>query len=585
MLPDPFNYYKAILKGDHLHFGLWSDGTSQATMEEAQENMFNVLLSFFPPPPARVLDVGCGLGYSAFLLAQKGYTVIAIAPDAELIAHAKRFYGESGAEFRKLSYFDEDNSVFSKGEYDVLLFQESTQYLRPLQDVFKKARHLLKEKGILVIGDEVLYDRSIGPETAAHPSSDFILTLAESGFRVTEHQKIGESVLPTCDFVISNLIQLRNSGFSKSDGPKSAEKLEFYIDGWKRQEDWYVRGQMGYELFVARKDKFFIRPYAEGDESKIVPMFNNMFHVNRTFDHWYWKFRDNPYGSFKIACAFTDDNELVAHYAGYPVPFYSEIDKPETFISFQIGDTMTKPGVRNVGLGRTGLLARTAFYYYAKFCDGVLPFIYGYNTGNIRKLGVRYLKYTYIDPVPLWMRDIVNNPVKPPSFLAGLLSAYRIDEAHSVTEDWTEFFRRVRSSYKLLISRDAAYLRWRYLNCPDKIHRIFSIRKRGRLVGWSVFSKKDNRLIWGDALFDKKYPESVSYFLYALLNSHFQGIETVEGWFSPNPGWWNNRLKELGFRTVREPNDLTPGVVIFDASLLEQLKKHFYYTMGDSDLF
>ena len=583
---DPFSFCRAILKGDHLHFGLWSDGDSKMSMEEAQENMFNLLLSFIPSPPAAVLDVGCGLGYSAFLLAQKGYKVVAIAPSPELIAYAKQVYGDSGVEFRTLSFFDEDESVFSKEQYDVLLFQESMQYLSPLNDAIGKARQLLKEKGLLLIGDEVCYDRSIKPETAVHLSADFIIALAENGFRTMENQKIGRNVYQTCNFIIDNFSRDFDSIASQSVDPESEEKLLFYLNGWKKQKNWYLHEQIGYEIFVARKDDFFIRPYAEGDEHRILPMFNNIFHVSRTADHWYWKFRDNPYGTHKIAEAYDKDGSLVTHYAGYPVPFYSTLDTHETFLSYQIGDTMTSPAVRNIGIGKTGLLARTSSYFYAKFCEGVLPFIYGFNTGNIRKLGTRYLGYTYIDPVPYWTRDFVKSPLDPPSFLTRLFSGYAIEEIHYITDDWDDLFRRVCASYRFLVQRDAAYLRWRYLDCPDKVHRIFSVSKRGRLVGWSVFSKKDNKLIWGDALFDIKYPESVLYLLFTLSNKYFSGVESVEGWFSPNPEWWNNWLRELGFQTVQEPNNLTPGFVIFnDTSLMEKLKGHFYYTMGDSDLF
>ncbi len=582
---DPFSFCRAILKGDHLHFGLWSDGDSKMSMEEAQENMFNLLLSFFPPPPATVLDVGCGLGYSAFLLAQKGYKVVAIAPSTERIAYAKQVYGDSGVEFRTLSYFDEDETVFSKEHYDVLLFQESMQYLSPLNNVIGRARQLLKEKGVLIIGDEVCYDRSIKPETTVHPVTDFIIALAENGFRTIENEKIGKDVVQTCDFIIDNLTHHFDSISSQSNDPKSTEKLLVYLNGWEKQKTWYLNQQMGYEIYVARKDNYFIRPYNKTDEREILPLFHEVFHVNRSPEHWYWKFRDDPYGSFKIACALSDKGELVAHYAGYPVPFYSETDKRK-FISYQIGDTMTKPSVRNIGIGKTGLLARTASYFYAKFCEGDLPFIYGFNTGNIRKLGMRYLGYSYIDPVPFWIRDIVRNPFSPPSFLTRLLSGYTVEEVHSVTDDWNEFFHRVCSSYRFLVRRDAAYIQWRYAECPDKIHRVFSVLKKGKLTGWGVFSIKDKRLIWGDALFDIKYPESVSYLLYTLLNDHFQGVETVEGWFSPHPEWWSSLLKELGFHTVQEPNDLTPGFVLFnDTSLLEKLKEYFYYTMGDSDLF
>lgn len=579
-LPAPFGFYRFILKGDHLHFGLWPEDKPYLSMEEAQENMFNLLLSFFPEPPAVILDVGCGLGYSAYLLAQRGFNIIAIAPSCELIEYAKLHYRNDNLELFALGFSDEDRDVFQPEKYDVLFMQESAQYLGPLDKVMKKARLLLKDKGILIIGDEVCYDKSIKSETAVHMSNEFTIALAENGFRIIENRKLGKAVLPTCDFVIDGFTG--NAELLTTASDMTGQELPVYLTGWKKQKAWYSNNQMGYEIFVAKKDDFFIKHYKAGDEFTILPMFNSVFNVNRTLEHWHWKFRDNPYGSFKVSEAFSREGALVAHYAGYPVPFYSEGDNPDTFISCQIGDTMTSPAVRNIGLGKTGLLARMANHFYSRFCEGEVPFIYGFNTGHIKKLGIRYLGYQYIDPVTFWVREISKAELQ----YKALPEGYTIAENFSVNTDWDDFFNSVRSSYRFLVRRDASYLKWRYLDCPDRVHRVFSVSKNGCLIGWSVFKKKENRIVWGDALFDKEYPEAVLYLLSRVATQDFPGAEIIEGWFSPNPDWWAGILSNLGFRITREPDDLTPGFVIFqDNSLQLKLRNYLHYTMGDSDLF
>ena len=581
-LPPPFGFYRKILGGDHLHFGLWDD-EANLPMEAAQERMFNRLVSFFPAPPASVLDVGCGLGYSSSLLARQGYDVTAITPSPELIVYAREKYGEAGVAFKEAAFLDED-PLLAPGTYDVLFFQESMQYLSPLDDVMKKARGLLKERGLLILSDEVCYDRSIKAETAVHMARDFVTALSENGFRIMVHELIGEKVLSTCGFVIDAFTEHFDEIVSTSDDQGVCEKLRFFLEGWKRQRTWYTSGQMGYEIFVGKKDGFFMKPYAPGDEHTILPMFNEVFHVNRTMEHWYWKFRDNPYGSHKISEAIAEDGRLTAHYAGYPVPFHVASGRPETFISYQIGDTMTRPEVRNIGLGKTGLLARVADHFYAKFCEGV-PFTYGFNTGNIRKLGIRYLGYTYISPVTYWVRDSLKSLPKG-SLFKRLLSGFTVEEVSSVDGEWDAFFSRVCAPYRFLVRRDAAYVRWRYLDCPDRVHRIFSVRRRGRLIGWGVVVQRGEKLIWGDALFDRRYPEFLSYFLGTLTRDYFPEAATIEGWFSRHPEWWSGLLERSGFAVVPEPNDLTPGFVIFgDGSMKAKLEEDLYYTWGDSDLF
>ncbi len=586
--PPPFNFYRFILKSDHFHFGLWPENCPDLSMEDAQHQMFEFLVSFFPEPPATVLDVGCGLGYSASLLAAKGYRVVAIDTVNEFIEYANKKYGTEGVTFRVAHFLSStDDEIFREAHYDVVLFQESTQYLSPLDSVFKKARWLLKEKGLLVIGDEVCYDLRIRGETAVHPQKDYIIGFSENGFRIMENIDLTERVIKTCDFIIESFEKRFNEIVSYLVDKEAAERLSFYIRGWKNQKIWYSERKMGYEVFVAKRDKYFIRSYSEGDEEQILPMFREVFRTQRTLEHWYWKFRDNPYGSHRIAVTFSEDGRLVAHYAGYPVPFYFTEGKTREFISYQIGDTMTHPSVRRIGLGKTGILARTANYFYARFCRDIVPLFYGFNTGHIRELGKRYLGYVYIDPIPYWILDLPNKRLRPLTFLQRFLSGFRVAQVEYTDSGWDKFFDRVRDSYVLLVRRDARYVKWRYLDCPDRLHRVFAVYKRGRIVGWAVFSRRQERLIWGDALFDRKHPEAISILLAEVLNyPEFNGVTSIEGWFSMHPSWWSEWLKNLGFILTKEPNNLYPGFRIFSEEItLEILAKYFYFTMGDSDLF
>lgn len=588
-LPEPFSYYKKILKNDHFHFGFWKgDDNLQLSMEEAQQAMFEYLLSFFPPPPAAVLDVGCGLGLSARLLSQKGYKVTAITPSSEMIRYSQQIYGDQGVEFKVLGFFDEDKTTFAPAQYDVLLFQESAQYLSPLGAVMEKSRQLLKDNGFLIIGDEICYDKSIKSETAIHLSSEFLVSLAEHGFRITENKKIGKGVFPTYDFVIRGLSNIKDIMITECAEKNAVERIVFYINGWKRQKEWNLQGKTGYEIFVARKDSFAVKSYSTGDESKILPAFTEVFGVPRNAEHWYWKFRDNPYGAYKISEAFSKDGNLVAHYAGYSVPFFSNIDgTPETFLSLQIGDTLTRPEVRHIGRGKTSILSRTAHHFYAKHCES-LPFAYGFNTGTIKKLGERFLGYQYIDPIPYRVKNLKTSPILRRSFLNKMFPKYHVRMINFFNDTFDHFFEKTSSVYKLLVKRESRYLTWRYRDCPDKDYLMVSVsNKKGKLIGWSVFLKKDNHLLWGDALFDMEYPDAAGYLLNCLLNMpQCKGINKIEGWFSKNPVWWNEILDQLEFELVNEPNNLFPCFYILtDHDMLLKLQDYFYYTMGDSDLF
>ena len=50
----------------------------------------------------------------------------------------------------------------------------------------------------------------------------------------------------------------------------------------------------------ARKEPFFVRPYREGDEAQILPLFRQSFFVERSPERFRWEYRENPAGNERI---------------------------------------------------------------------------------------------------------------------------------------------------------------------------------------------------------------------------------------------------------------------------------------------
>lgn len=486
------------------------------------------MISYLPEPPADIFWVGSNFNEASPALAKAGFRL------------------------SKAALVPDRVKVLEGALFDAAVFYQSANYFSHLPRVLKGIRRFIHDGGMLILCDALSEESPVYAQPPSYLSRKITIALSESGFRILNQ-------------------------FDRKK-PASAPGKCPVNDG----------------VFVARKDKFRVRSYRKGDEQAIVSMFNEVFHTRRTMAHWYWKFRDNPFGSHRICLGQSENGALVSQYAGYPLPFCSTLENtshPTHFRTLHAGDTFTHPSVRRIGLGKTGLLARTTFYFYAAFLEGVVPFAFGFNTASVKKLGERYMGYQFADAVICWEKDLSSGSLKRPGRVARLFSAYEVEEVFSVDETWNDFFDGVRSDYSFLVTRDAAYVRWRYLECPDRVHRLFALRRKGLLVGWSVFSVKDDRILWGDALFDRRRLKGVSFLLHHVVTQAFSGVKSIKAWFSKNPGWWQDYLLSLDFKPEPEADGLTLcyksfGSPIMDArTVTERLHHSFYYTWGDSDLF
>lgn len=99
------------------------------------------LKALLPPPPAHVLEVGCGRGALAAALADLGYEVTGVDRNTEMAAAARK---------RGVSVIQADVRDVS-GKYDVALFTRSLHHAENLDGILAHAATLLTPGGQLVI--------------------------------------------------------------------------------------------------------------------------------------------------------------------------------------------------------------------------------------------------------------------------------------------------------------------------------------------------------------------------------------------------------------------------------------------------
>jgi hypothetical protein len=327
-----------------------------------------------------------------------------------------------------------------------------------------------------------------------------------------------------------------------------------------------------------------MRPAQDGDEAAILELFGRSFHLDRSLDHWRWKYRRNPYGNGRITLATNAAGELLGQYCAYPVRLYRG---GVVATIHQVGDTMTARGARGVGRGPTSVLARMARHFYATFCTGQVALNYGFNTGNIQQLSIRFVGAHKATEVS-YLERAAGVARAPRGRLRRLLGGYRVREAAraDLGGGLDELFAACRSDYGALVERDARYLRWRYFERPDLHYRMLLVERRDRLVGWGVFDRRDRDLVWGDALFRPEHADAAAELLEAAVRGTEPPVERVVAWFPPHPSWWRAVLGGLGFEARPEPQALGLMVVPFlDAEAPQWMGTSWYYTWGDSDLF
>ncbi|MGA2838052.1 MAG: class I SAM-dependent methyltransferase [Acidimicrobiales bacterium] len=131
-------YFREIGDAGVLHAATkpWTDPDCAQYLQE-----LGSVLALFPPPPGRLLDIGCGAGWTSALFAQRGYQVDGIDLSPEAIAFAGRFHDQPGLHFEVQDF---DDPVRNPASYDIAVFFDSLHHsvdeIHPLRLAFEALR-------------------------------------------------------------------------------------------------------------------------------------------------------------------------------------------------------------------------------------------------------------------------------------------------------------------------------------------------------------------------------------------------------------------------------------------------------------
>jgi hypothetical protein len=217
----------------YLHYGLFEH--EEDALLAAQERSTELLLSRLPPQPAKLLEVGIGLGTTLARLLALGYEVEGITPDEHQIALFRERYGSLPVRCAAFETFDADRT------YDALLFQESSQYIDS-GALFARAAALAPR---VIVLDEFAR-KPLDEEGALHSLAGFVEAASRHGFRVVEELDLSSKAAPTMDYFTDRIPASRERLIA--DLGITNEQIEHLIENGVKYRARYADGTYGYWL-------------------------------------------------------------------------------------------------------------------------------------------------------------------------------------------------------------------------------------------------------------------------------------------------------------------------------------------------
>jgi hypothetical protein len=338
-------------------------------------------------------------------------------------------------------------------------------------------------------------------------------------------------------------------------------------------------------------DDFQIRPYRPGDEEQILDLFNRVFladdpgYVPRQMASWRHRYVDNPTG-YQVLVATDKQEQIIANYSamslncsvrGRRMPCAQAVDS--------IVDRAWRGSLR-----KSSVFVRMGRAYLEEYCDPEREqyneYAYGLPNNQAFGVGTRILGYKPVHcPMPAQVREFDRGWVAELRREAGAVTV--LEDDWSSLAEMEALFLETLDEVPLGLWRDAAYLAWRYRDWPDVDYRVALARRDGKLVAAVFFS-----MGWMghpivplvDWLGRGDDHEAVAALLAHVCEMTLAaGGRRLETWVTPNMSLAPT-LQGLGFEPEDGPFNLC--IMVYGGELdLDWARAHWFFTMGDSDIY
>src|SRR5215469_10254389 len=145
------NYFRSVAENWER---LYEDKHLTARIYQERKDMtLDWIEGFSLPDSARVLDLGCGAGYTAVALARRGYRVHAVDSEQTMLDIASRHAQAAGVSV-SLAIGDAHELQFEDDTFDVVVALGLIPWLHSPQEVLRELRRVIRAGGFLVISSD-----------------------------------------------------------------------------------------------------------------------------------------------------------------------------------------------------------------------------------------------------------------------------------------------------------------------------------------------------------------------------------------------------------------------------------------------
>jgi cyclopropane-fatty-acyl-phospholipid synthase len=222
----------------------WWDG-KEMSLEDAQINKYDRILSRLGPPPQHILEMGCGWGYFLQLAASRGYKVTGCTISKRQYEYARELNKEEIASGRVILLLEDYRNM--PGQYDAVMSTGFFEHVGSQYWVehFRKVKQYLKRGGVAMIQTMLcnkfdpknakklnFFSRYIFPGGEFPSVGTFIVAAEEAGLKCEEQLAFGQDYARTMNEAWKRFQRNRDDVRKLGYDDEFIRKWEFFIAGW-----------------------------------------------------------------------------------------------------------------------------------------------------------------------------------------------------------------------------------------------------------------------------------------------------------------------------------------------------------------